>query len=88
MVGKAGRRDGRRAVGASASWRTAPVRFRAPLRTRGKGRIFYLRPGRETYPLMFQPEIERIFQNAAFWAAQKLARDKTGGLVRAFARGK
>jgi len=37
--------------------------------TRGKGRIFYFRPGHETYRIMDQPEVKRILVNAALWAA-------------------
>jgi len=35
---------------------------------RGKGRIFYFRPGHETYPVYHQDEIERVLRNAAAWA--------------------
>ncbi|WP_458189747.1 ThuA domain-containing protein [Haladaptatus sp. NG-WS-4] len=37
--------------------------------TRGAGRIFYFRPGHETYPIYRQPEIQRILGNAVKWAA-------------------
>jgi trehalose utilization protein len=37
---------------------------------RGRGRIFYFRPGHETYPTFFQPEVLRIVANAVHWAAQ------------------
>jgi len=37
--------------------------------TRGKGRIFYFRPGHETYRIMDQPEVKRVLVNAALWAA-------------------
>lgn len=37
--------------------------------TRGKGRIFYLRPGHETFPIFHQPEIQTIIKNAVRWAA-------------------
>ncbi|KAB1194319.1 trehalose utilization protein ThuA [Haloferax sp. MBLA0076] len=37
--------------------------------TRGKGRIFYFRPGHETYPIYEQPEIRTVLQNAVDWAA-------------------
>lgn len=36
---------------------------------RGKGRIFYFRPGHETYPTFLQPEIRQVLRNAARWAA-------------------
>ncbi|WP_423746242.1 ThuA domain-containing protein (plasmid) [Haladaptatus sp. SPP-AMP-3] len=36
---------------------------------RGSGRIFYFRPGHETYPIYRQPEIQRILGNAVEWAA-------------------
>jgi len=35
---------------------------------RGKGRIFYLQPGHETYPIYHMPEIQKILINAAKWA--------------------
>lgn len=35
---------------------------------RGGGRIFYLSPGHETYPIYEQPEIRRILRNATRWA--------------------
>lgn len=37
---------------------------------RGRGRIFYFRPGHETHPTYFQPEVRRVIANAAAWAAQ------------------
>ncbi|MFC4455470.1 ThuA domain-containing protein [Deinococcus sonorensis] len=36
---------------------------------RGAGRIFYFRPGHETYPTYHNPEIQRVLVNAAGWAA-------------------
>jgi trehalose utilization protein len=36
---------------------------------RGRGRIFYFRPGHETYPTYFQPEVRRVIANAAAWAS-------------------
>ena len=35
---------------------------------RGKGRIFYFRPGHETCPTYAIPEIQRVIVNAARWA--------------------
>ncbi len=36
---------------------------------RGAGKIFYLRPGHETYPTYFDPNIRMIIGNAVKWAA-------------------
>jgi trehalose utilization protein len=36
---------------------------------RGKGKIFYFRPGHETYPTYHHPMIQRIIANAVRWAA-------------------
>jgi trehalose utilization protein len=35
---------------------------------RGNGKIFYFRPGHETYPTYHQKEVQRVLQNAAHWA--------------------
>jgi trehalose utilization protein len=37
--------------------------------TRGQGRIFYFRPGHETHPTYYQPEVQRVISNAVRWAA-------------------
>jgi trehalose utilization protein len=36
---------------------------------RGQGRVFYFRPGHETYPTYFNPVIRKVIANAAKWAA-------------------
>ncbi|NNM84445.1 MAG: trehalose utilization protein ThuA [Phycisphaerales bacterium] len=36
---------------------------------RGMGRIFYFRPGHETYPTYHNPQVMRIIANAVQWAA-------------------
>jgi trehalose utilization protein len=36
---------------------------------RGRGKIFYFRPGHETYPIYYQPEVLRVIANAVRWAA-------------------
>jgi trehalose utilization protein len=36
---------------------------------RGLGRIFYFRPGHETYPTYHNTEIQKVLENAARWAA-------------------
>ncbi|MFN3192101.1 MAG: ThuA domain-containing protein [Aureliella sp.] len=35
---------------------------------RGQGRIFYFRPGHETYPIYFHKDIRRVLANAVLWA--------------------
>ncbi len=37
--------------------------------TRGKGKIFYFRPGHETFPIYYNPEILQVIGNAVRWAA-------------------
>lgn len=36
---------------------------------RGNGKIFYFRPGHETYPTYFDANIQRVIANAVAWAA-------------------
>jgi trehalose utilization protein len=36
---------------------------------RGRGRIFYFRPGHETFPTFHDPNVQRVIVNAARWAA-------------------
>jgi trehalose utilization protein len=35
---------------------------------RGKGKVFYFRPGHETYPTYHNEEIQRVIKNAVQWA--------------------
>ena len=35
---------------------------------RGNGKIFYFRPGHETYPTYHQPIVQRVINNAVHWA--------------------
>ncbi|MEO1165269.1 MAG: ThuA domain-containing protein [Chloroflexota bacterium] len=35
---------------------------------RGMGRIFYFRPGHETHPIYYQPEVQRVIINSVRWA--------------------
>ncbi len=37
---------------------------------RGNGKIFYFRPGHETFPIYHQAEVLRVIGNAVRWAAQ------------------
>jgi trehalose utilization protein len=36
---------------------------------RGLGKIFYFRPGHETYPTYYQKEVLQVISNAVKWAA-------------------
>jgi trehalose utilization protein len=36
---------------------------------RGQGRVFYFRPGHETYPTYYNPVIRKVIANAVKWAA-------------------
>jgi len=37
--------------------------------SRGRGKIFYFRPGHETLPIYYQPEVLKVIENAVRWAA-------------------
>lgn len=51
------------------SWFTGGEVFRSGCTWyRGHGRIFYFRPGHETYPTYHQPEVQRVLVNAVEWA--------------------
>ena len=36
---------------------------------RGAGRVFYFRPGHETFPTYYDPTVRKVIANAAKWAA-------------------
>jgi trehalose utilization protein len=36
---------------------------------RGRGKIFYFRPGHETYPIYYHPHVLQVISNAIEWAA-------------------
>ncbi|WP_138752116.1 ThuA domain-containing protein [Paenibacillus sinopodophylli] len=38
--------------------------------TRGNGKVFYFRPGHETYPTYYNKDIQRVIVNAVKWAKQ------------------
>ena len=46
---------------------------------RGRGRIFYFRPGHETHPTYFNPDVRRVIANAARWAAEPAGAAPTFG---------
>ena len=37
----------------------------------GRGRVFYFRPGHETFRIMRQPEVQKVIHNGALWAARR-----------------
>jgi trehalose utilization protein len=37
--------------------------------SRGAGRIFYFRPGHETFPTYHNPNVQKVIENAVRWAA-------------------
>lgn len=46
---------------------------------RGQGKIFYFRPGHETYPTYYHPIVRRVISNGVKWAApSKVARPIRG----------
>jgi len=46
---------------------------------RGKGRIFYFRPGHETYPIYENEAVQRVLRNAVAWAAPTEGSPRTFG---------
>jgi trehalose utilization protein len=42
---------------------------------RGHGRIFYFRPGHETYPIYHNKDIQRVISNSVRWAAPRIRRE-------------
>ena len=51
------------------SWFTGGEVFRSGATwQRGHGRIFYFRPGHETYPTYHHPDVQRIISNGVRWA--------------------
>lgn len=46
---------------------------------RGRGKVFYFRPGHETYPIYHQPEVLRVIANAVRWAAPVAGPEVTFG---------
>jgi trehalose utilization protein len=52
------------------SWFTGGEVFRSGCcYQRGRGKIFYFRPGHETYPTYYQAEVLKVIHNGVMWAA-------------------
>jgi len=52
------------------SWFTGGEVFRSGCcYTRGRGKIFYFRPGHESFPTYYNPQIRQVIANAVRWAA-------------------
>ncbi|SFJ80951.1 Trehalose utilization protein [Paenibacillus sp. UNC496MF] len=52
-----------------ASWFEGGEAFRSGCAyERGSGKVFYFRPGHETYPTYWHPDVQRVIANAANWA--------------------
>ena len=51
------------------SWFTGGEVFRSGATWyRGHGRVFYFRPGHETYPTYHRPQVQQVITNAVHWA--------------------
>ncbi|MCA0452924.1 MAG: ThuA domain-containing protein [Chloroflexi bacterium] len=46
---------------------------------RGRGKIFYFRPGHETYPTYYNAEVQRVIANAVKWAGSPAGTKLTYG---------
>jgi trehalose utilization protein len=44
----------------------------------GRGRVFYFRPGHETYPVFNQPEVQKLMENAVLWLGETGAAARHG----------
>lgn len=52
------------------SWFTGGEVFRSGCCfSRGRGKIFYFRPGHESYPTYYHPRVKQVIANAVTWAA-------------------
>ena len=53
-----------------SSWPSGEVCRSGCCFQRGRGRVFFFRPGHETYPIFYQSEVQQVIANAARWAAR------------------
>jgi trehalose utilization protein len=49
---------------------------------RGRGKVFYFRPGHETFPIYYQPEVMQVLTNAVKWATPTVGATITKSLHR------
>jgi len=49
---------------------------------RGHGRVFYFRPGHETYPIYYNEDVIRVIANAARWAQARVCLSDSGRNVK------
>ena len=52
-----------------SSWPSGEVVRSGCCFQRGRGRVFFFRPGHETYPIFYQSEVQQVIANAVRWAA-------------------
>lgn len=53
-----------------SSWGSGEVCRSGCCFQRGRGRVFFFRPGHETYPIFYQSEVQQVIANALRWAAR------------------
>lgn len=62
------------------SWFSGGEVFRSGLTYKRKnGKIFYFRPGHETFPTYYDENVKTVLINAALWAAPSLGKNQTYG---------
>ncbi len=67
-----------------ASWFTGGEIFRSGCCfRRGRGKIFYFRPGHESFPTFYDENVGKVLRNAAHWAAPVAMPDAVLGKVEA-----
>ena len=47
--------------------------------TRGRGKIFYFRPGHERHPTYYHPDVQRVIANAVRWATPTQSAERVFG---------
>ncbi|MBR4941765.1 MAG: ThuA domain-containing protein [Clostridia bacterium] len=64
------------------SWFTGGEVFRSGIcYRRGRGKIFYFRPGHEAFPTYYDPNVRKVLKNAVIWAAPEDTEKLTYGWV-------